>query len=200
MTKTATSWNYSLFDRTAVFPGIKSGEIDMHMRVPVGTRIEEVDQDRGTGRPAGPRPAARPGNRHPDELRPAEQRHQPRLFRHRHGRQPGLRYRDHAAQSGLSRRTLSPDTARRADGAVPRHRLQLPAGRHHREDSELWPAVANRRRDQRTRSRYEFHLRNQNAGPTAAVSPALPMSASSRSWASQPCCWRPDAASRWAPA
>ena len=118
------------------FPGIKAGEIDMHMRAPIGTRIEEaakiavlVDQqirDLLPGQVTGTL----------DELRPADQRHQPGLIRHRHGRAPRIAT---LRSRSTTRTRLSRTIAQILRGGLtqrfPRHRIQLPAGRHHRARS-----------------------------------------------------------------
>ena len=138
-----------LFVGQDFFPSIKSGEIDMHMRAPAGTRIEEsskisvlVEQqirDLLPGHVTGSLA----------ELWLADQRYQSGLQQYRDGWQPGLRHHHLARQSGRSRRQISPDPAHGPDGALSGHRLQLPAGRYHREDPEFRPALADRRSDQR---------------------------------------------------
>src|SRR5580704_2232594 len=51
------------------FPSIKSGEIALHARFQSGTRIEDSAQARRARGAAGARPAARPRDEHPDQLR-----------------------------------------------------------------------------------------------------------------------------------
>ena len=66
-----------LFVGQDFFPSIKSGEMDLHLRTPAGTRIEETSKVSVLADAGDPQAAARPRHQHAAELRPADQRHQP---------------------------------------------------------------------------------------------------------------------------
>ena len=150
-----------LFVGQNFFPSIKSGEIDLHMRAPVGTRIEESGK------------IAVLVEQQIRDLLPGHvtgtlvncglpvMRHQPGVHQHRHDRQPGLRHHDLTRQPGVSGCSLPQYPARRPDGPLSRHRFQFPAGRHHGEDPELRTAFADRRAGQRPRSRRQLRLCQQ---------------------------------------
>ena len=68
-----------LFAGQDFFPSIKSGEIDLHMRAPIGTRIEESGKISVLVEQQIRDLLARPRGGHADKLRPAGQWHQPSL-------------------------------------------------------------------------------------------------------------------------
>ena len=147
-----------LFVGQDFFPSIKSGEIDLHMRAPIGTRIEEsgkiavlVEQqirDLLPGHVTGTLvncglPVSGINQAYSNTGTVGSQDCDITIS---------------LDNQAVSRRSLSPDPARRPDGALSRHRFQLPAGRHHGEDPELRPALADRRADQRPRPRHQLRL------------------------------------------
>ena len=59
------------------FPGIKSGEIDMHFRAPIGTRLEEAGKIAALVGIRAARPVAGPRQQRHRQLRPAGERLEP---------------------------------------------------------------------------------------------------------------------------
>jgi multidrug efflux pump subunit AcrB len=115
------------------FPGIKSGEIDMHFRAPIGLRLEEagkvaslVDTALGTLLPGHVTKCHR-------QLRPADERHQPGVQRQFHNRAARLRCHHQPRRPGLAGRRVPRDTARQTAEALPRDDLHLPRRGYHSE-------------------------------------------------------------------
>ena len=150
------------------FPGIKSGEIDMHMRAPIGTRIEE------TGKIAVL----------------AEQQIRDLLPGHVVGTLVNCGLPTSGINQAYSNtgtvgaqdcditisldnqaapvEQLSPDPSCGSGGALSRHRLHFPAGRYYREDPEFRSALADRHSGRWPRSRGQFRLCHQAGGATEA--------------------------------
>ena len=94
------------------FPTVDSGEINLHVRAPIGTRIEETaalfDHIESEHPPGHSARSARFNRR---QYRPAGQRHQPRLFQCRR-RGPGRRRHPcHAEARITAHRRLCQDAA-----------------------------------------------------------------------------------------
>jgi multidrug efflux pump subunit AcrB len=147
------------------FPTVDSGQILMHARGPVGTRVEESAND-FVDDPEG-HPSDHPAAGDPDDgrqYRHAGQRHQHDLQQYRHDRPAGRRYPDQAELRITDRRRLRARVAAPTSRDVPGLHLLVPAGRYHQPDPELRRPVADRRTGPHIRSERRLRLCQQAAG------------------------------------
>ena len=162
------------------FPSVDAGQILMHVRTQVGTRVE--DSRRSVRRyPEGdPQDhSARRDRDHGRQHRHADQRHQHDLQQHRRDRPAGWRHPDQAQGRPRADRRLRQGAAGKAAGAISRPELRVPAGRHRQPDPQFRRAGADRPRSARRQSRRQLRLCQQAAGARSAVFPASPTRASS---------------------
>ncbi len=103
------------------FPSVDGGQILMHVRAQIGTRVEEAANQFADVQKVDPRDhsAARDrsdGRQH----RPVDLEHQPHVQQHRHRRRAGRRHPDRAQGRPRADRRLRQETARGAAAALPR--------------------------------------------------------------------------------
>ena len=136
------------------FPAVDAGQITLHVRAPVGTRIEETA---ALVRPDRSARSARSSRRTSwrsivDNIGLPISAHQHGLQQLRHDRPAGRRHPDHArTKDHAPTADYVAHAARACCRALSRHDLLLPAGRHRQPDPEFRRAGADRRADRRHR-------------------------------------------------
>jgi hypothetical protein len=150
------------------FPSVDSGQVLMHVRVPVGTRVEETAQALRAHRAGDPRVIPSRRSTMVDNIGLPSSEHQPHLQQHRRDRLAGRRLPDRAA-----RRPRRPPTtcascasAARENSRTP---LLVPAGRHRQPDPELRRAGADRRADPRRDLDANFAMRSSCSSAIRAI-------------------------------
>ena len=162
------------------FPTVDAGNILMHVRTQVGTRVEETANQLADVQKAI-RKIIPPGEI--DTL--ADNIGMPisgiNMTYNNTGviGPAGRRHPDQAQGRSQADRRIRPGPARAIAAAVSRHELLVPAGRHRQPDPEFRRAGADRPADPRRQPRGEFRLRQQAAGPDPHEFPASRMRASS---------------------
>ena len=148
------------------FPSVDAGQILMHARVQVGTRVEETaNQFAAIQKAIREIIPSRRDRDHGRQCRHAGERHQPDLQQHRRDRPAGRRHPDQADRGSRADRALRGGAAPAASRALPGRHLLLPAGRHHQPDPELRRALADRRPGADLRPRRGLRACQQAAGP-----------------------------------
>ena len=152
------------------FPSVDAGNILMHVRTQVGTRVEETANQLADVQKAIRKLIPR-RDRHADrQYRHADLRHQHDLQQHRRDRPAGRRHPDQAQGRSPADRGICADAARAIAAAVPGHDLLVPAGRHRQPDPQFRRAGADRPADPRRQPAGEFRLRQPAAEPHPAHS------------------------------
>ena len=125
------------------FPAVDSGQITLHVRAPVGTRIEDTTQLIADIETASPPRHSRPRDRrHRRQYRPSRKPDQPDLQQFRHHRRAGRRHLHQPERRIIAPRRTMCAAARSAAARFSRHHLFLPARRHHQPDPEFRRARA----------------------------------------------------------
>ena len=142
------------------FPSVDAGQILMHVRTQVGTRVEEsanqfADVQKAIRKIIPPDRNRDDGRQH----RHADQRHQHDLQQHRRDRSAGRRHPDQAQGGSSADRNLREGAARAAAARLSWHDIRFSAGRHRQPDPELRRAGADRPGDPGRQFEREFRLR-----------------------------------------
>ena len=136
------------------FPGIKSGEIDMHFRAPIGLRLEEAGKVASLVDSSHRHVAAGPRDQCHRQLRPARVSG----INQAYSASATIGPQDCDVTISLNDQASPVDSYRailrdKLPKLFPGTEFTFPAGRHHGEDSGLWPAGTPRRPDRRPRPR-----------------------------------------------